>query len=121
MKYNIVVVPLLLLSGCTGGYSTMQYQDLNSFVVDCKHQDQQMFFLKQQLQNTSKYDTSKRAVVKHAIREIKSYCQSPIPSEQSGCLTVQEQLNADPATSVICRVRGRASPVINVWQTEIDK
>jgi hypothetical protein len=117
-----IILPLLtcILTGCGARVATMQYQDLNHFVVDCQLADQQHRLLKMQYNNTNYFDTRQRAVISQAIREISVYCRSQ-PSRRADCLTVQEQFSDVPATSVVCRVPGRTQPVVNTWRTEIDK
>lgn len=119
MKKILILMLCVTTWGCAR-QATMQFSDLNHFVVNCNQAEQQMAFLQKQYANTSEFNRRQRAVISQAMREIRSYCM-PKVNQDSGCLTVQEQLNASPAVSVVCRARGQKRAYINIWETEIDK
>lgn len=120
MKLVGVMVTSMMVSACSlGAEHTMNYSDLNRFVVDCTQQTQQRKFLSHQLAKTSPYDYPQRAVIFQAMRELDTRCLSP-SNQRSDCVTVQEDFGPIPATSMVCRLPGRPDPVINIWQTEID-
>ena len=118
---TLLILTSCLLVGCGGPrVTTMPYQDLNHFVVDCQLADQQRKLLTMQYRNTNYFDNQQRAVISQTIREINIYCRAQ-PTQRADCLTVQEQFSDVPAVSVVCRVPGRPQPVVNTWRTEVDK
>lgn len=121
MKITGLVALSMLTSACSlSSEHTMNYADLNRFVVDCTQQTQQRKFLSHQMAKTGPYNYSQRAVLFQAMRELDTRCMAP-SNQRSDCVTVQEDFGPVPATGVVCRVPGRPDPVINVWQTEIDR
>lgn len=122
MKILTIMALCVSVYGCASGRdTTMQFQDLNHFVVNCNQSQQQTVFLQQQYRNTSEFNRKQRAVISQALRQIRSYCAVQQHDKPSGCLTVSEQLSAEPAISVVCRAQGQHRPIINIWETEIDK
>lgn len=116
MKLLIITVALLVSACTTGRTSTMAYNDLNHFRVDCSKSQQQLAFLIEQKRNTSRYDSQQQAVITHAIMEIRRWCPDPQKKPQ-GCVAVREDFGFGSSQALVCNDMG--GPIKNRWEAEV--
>lgn len=117
MKQLLILIPFLLTACGTTRTTTMAYQDLNYYKVDCKHPADQYAFLKAQLPNAP--DQSTRAVILHAMKEIRDWCPQPNPKPQ-GCTYVREDFEVGSGQGTICYTKEQTVPVVNKWEALVD-
>ena len=122
MKYSsLFFVVLLSACGVTGPKTaTMDTTDLYYFRTDCEHKDAQLAFFRNQLANTPFWDQRKKAEINYYIRFMVASCGDSAP-RPSGCVVVAEEFDTGHSQATVCRDQRIKGPIINRWETEVDK
>lgn len=98
---------------------TMDFDDMNHYRTSCNQRDEQLAFLKMQLDNQPFWERRSRAIINYYIRFIKTSCPE-MPKKPQGCLNVREDFGDHSSHATVCRADHFKGPVINRWENDID-
>lgn len=126
MKKLLFATAIMILStGCSAIHSpktaVMDQYDLTHYRGgDCNYKRENLAFLNRQLNNVPFWDKVSQAAIQYNIRFISSSCGDPAP-RPSQCVNVRESFQSGNSNVTVCRDEHFTQPIINRWQTEVDK
>lgn len=108
------------------GHQIMSTDDLNHYQFDCEHVADQRAFLKNQLQQISRYNpnSTDRAIILSLLSNME-YCSKEKRQVSVGCIHVREDMRNGSSNTTICNddpngLSTSERPIINRWDPMVD-